>query len=287
MTIEFSAEIGKISKALVGAQADVGIAVKNQENSHFKSAYADLPAVLEVATPALAKHGLALIQAPGSGTDSLTLTTLLLHESGEWMLLPLAAIPLQAATAHGFGSALSYLRRYATQACLKISVGLSDDDDANIATSQAPQAIARTQNSEVLFDAIEELKKTVRPNASLQMEDELSRLGGKIRFFAVPALLSAIREVATIGAEILEPIRDFESRCRGESAGESPWTPSEAKELRCLYELVATTTIINKKFAVSSASCEFCGSDLDADTNLCPTCAPHGAPDSHESFCDY
>lgn len=161
MTIEFSAEIGKISKALVGAQAAVGIAVKNQENSHFKSAYADLPAVLEVATPALAKHGLALIQAPGSGTDSLTLTTLLLHESGEWMLLPLAAIPLQAATAHGFGSALSYLRRYATQACLKISVGQSDDDDANIATAQAPAPVPKStsakQKSNHLDTALREL----------------------------------------------------------------------------------------------------------------------------------
>ena len=138
--IEMSAEISRISKALVGAQADVGIALKNQENAHFKSQYADLPAVLEVATPALAKHGLALIQCPGEGAGTaMSLTSLLIHESGEWMLLPPASMPLQAQTAHAYGSALSYLRRYTTQACLKISIG-SDDDDGNEATAQAPKA---------------------------------------------------------------------------------------------------------------------------------------------------
>lgn len=148
---ETSETITHISKALVGAQADVGVALKNQENAHFKSQYADLPAVLEVATPALAKHGLALVQCPGEGEGTLTLTTLLIHESGEWMLLPPASMPLQAQTAHGYGSATSYLRRYTTQACLKISVGLSDDDDANEASAQAPKANAAKKKAKAAF----------------------------------------------------------------------------------------------------------------------------------------
>ena len=134
-----SESIENVSKALVGAQADVGKALKNQENSHFKSQYADLTAVLEVSKPALAKHGLALTQFPGETDGRVTMTTMLIHESGEWILLPPASIPLQAQTAHGFGSAISYLRRYTTQAALGISVGLSDDDDGNEATAQAPK----------------------------------------------------------------------------------------------------------------------------------------------------
>ena len=148
--LEMSETISHIAKALVGAQADVGVALKNQENAHFKSQYADLPAVLEVATPALAKHGLALVQCPGEGEGTLTLTTLLLHESGEWMVLPPASMPLQARTAHGYGSAISYLRRYTTQACLKISVGL-DDDDANEASAQAPMASVPKKKAKAAF----------------------------------------------------------------------------------------------------------------------------------------
>ena len=134
-----SESIGSICKALVGAQADVGTALMNQKNSHFKSQYADLSAVLEVSKPALAKHGLALTQFPGEADGRVTMTTMLIHESGEWILLPPASIPLAAQTAHGFGSAISYLRRYTTQAALGISVGLSDDDDGNEATAQAPK----------------------------------------------------------------------------------------------------------------------------------------------------
>jgi hypothetical protein len=137
--IEMSESIGSLSKALVGAQADVGNALKNQDNAHFKSTYADLSSVLSVAKPALAKYGLALTQFPGQGDGTVTLSTLLLHESGEWLLLPPASIPLQAHTAHGYGSAISYLRRYTVQAALGIAVGLSDDDDGNEATANAPK----------------------------------------------------------------------------------------------------------------------------------------------------
>ena len=170
--IEMSESIGSISKALVGAQADVGKALKNQENAHFKSQYADLPAVLEVATPALAKHGLALVQCPGEGEGTLTLTTLLIHESGEWMLFPPASMPLQAQTAHGYGSATSYLRRYTTQACLKISVGLSDDDDANEATAQAPKAKPKKQ-SKAAFTKKDPAKEKAELDAALGELNEL------------------------------------------------------------------------------------------------------------------
>ena len=88
MELQMSDGIENVSKALVGAQADVGKALKNQENSHFKSQYADLSAVLEVSKPALAKHGLALTQFPGQGEGTVTMSTLLVHESGEWILLP-------------------------------------------------------------------------------------------------------------------------------------------------------------------------------------------------------
>ena len=145
MELQMSPSIENVSKARVGAQADVGKALLNKENEHFKSQYADLSAVLEVSKPALAKHGLALTQFPGEGEGTVTMTTLLLHESGEWILLPPASIPLQAHTAHGYGSAISYLRRYTTQAALGISIGVSDDDDGNEATAQAPRRHPRRE----------------------------------------------------------------------------------------------------------------------------------------------
>ena len=162
MELQMSDSIENVSKALVGAQADVGKALKNQENSHFKSQYAELSAVLEVSQPALAKHGLALTQFPGQGEGTVTMSTLLVHESGEWILLPPASIPLQAHTAHGYGSAISYLRRYTTQAALGISVGLSDDDDGNEATANSPKkAPKKRAASKKATPAFEPKKKAV------------------------------------------------------------------------------------------------------------------------------
>jgi hypothetical protein len=230
--IEMSQEIKNISKALVGAQADVGVALKNQANAHFKSQYADLPAVLEVATPALARHGLALVQCPveGDGT-AMTLTTLLIHESGEWMLFPSASMPLQAQTAHGYGSALSYLRRYTTQACLKISVGLgeySEDDDANEATAQAPKAKPKQKKSKAAFEAKHiTLAKAVAKKDPAKVEAELVFAIKELEF-----MISSSEEVGTIEAKHIALAKTVVGKRGG---GAKNKTPIERVQAASLY----------------------------------------------------
>ena len=162
--------IENISKALVGAQADVGTALMNQKNSHFRSQYADLSAVLEVSKPALAKHGLALTQFPGEAEGRVTMTTMLIHESGEWILLPPAAMPPPAQTAHGYGSAISYLRRYTTQAALGITIGLSDDDDGNVATFEAPKKAPKKRAPKKATPAFEPKEEKVDDPVLLKSE---------------------------------------------------------------------------------------------------------------------
>ena len=57
-----SEDIGKLATALVAAQADVETALKASTNPHYGSSYADLTSVLGVIKPALAAHGLAMVQ---------------------------------------------------------------------------------------------------------------------------------------------------------------------------------------------------------------------------------
>jgi hypothetical protein len=130
-----SDSITKIAAALVRAQSEITFASKDAQNPHFKNYYADLPAVIDAVKPALNKHGIAFIQSPSPSDDGrLHLTTRLIHESGEW-LEDTAVCPLPKADPQGFGSAMTYLRRYSLAAITGL---YQDDDDGEGARPQAP-----------------------------------------------------------------------------------------------------------------------------------------------------
>ena len=139
MPLVMSATIGELAKALASAQAEMSPAKKNATNPHFRSTYADLASLHEASRHALVKHGLAVVQLPGRREDgTTTVTTLLLHSSGEF-LGDEAGVRLTQETPQAAGSVISYLRRYSYAAVL----GLGSEDDDGAAASQPtprPQA---------------------------------------------------------------------------------------------------------------------------------------------------
>jgi hypothetical protein len=126
-----SESITKIAPALLTAQRAITFAVKDSTNPHFKSKYADLSSVIDAVKPALNEAGIVFLQMPApSDRDSLALTTRLIHESGEW-IESTATCPLQKSDPQGYGSAVTYLKRYS----LASAVGLyQEDDDGNAAS---------------------------------------------------------------------------------------------------------------------------------------------------------
>lgn len=127
-----SEQIDAISKAFVAFQSEITNPANSAVNPHFKSKYAPLSDILSLARPVLTKHGLAVIQEPAGEGDTLTITTRILHDSGQWLELSPLTIPLAQKTAQGVGSSCTYGRRY----CLAAVLGISseDDDDGNAAT---------------------------------------------------------------------------------------------------------------------------------------------------------
>ena len=120
-----SNEIGALALALSKAQGVMKHAIKDSNNPHFKSKYADLTSCLEAVREPLSKNGLAIVQLPSRSTEGLVeLTTMLIHESGQW-IGSTASTRVNKDDAQGMGSALSYLRRY----CLMSVTGLGADDD--------------------------------------------------------------------------------------------------------------------------------------------------------------
>jgi hypothetical protein len=129
-----SETINKIAPALVAAQKAITFATKDAKNPHFKSTYADLPAVIDAIKPALNEQGIMFLQAPSpSEPGTLALTTRLVHSSGEW-IEDTATVPLPKNDPQGYGSAMTYARRYALAAI----TGLYQDDDDGNAASHAP-----------------------------------------------------------------------------------------------------------------------------------------------------
>ena len=129
----------KIASALVKAQKAFGPALKSSTNPHFRSKYADLSACVEAVIEGLNENGIALIQIPHECDSGVTVETLFIHESGETLSAGKLHVPATKQDAQGYGSALTYARRYSLMAACGIA---PEDDDGNAATKRPPAPVA-------------------------------------------------------------------------------------------------------------------------------------------------
>ena len=131
-----SNETSNIAKALVKAQKAITFASKDATNPHLKSKYADLPSVIDAVKVALNDAGISFTQTAGNMENlHLKLTTRLMHESGEW-IEDTMMMPMVKQDPQGYGSALTYARRYSLAAI----TGLYQDDDDGYAASNHAKA---------------------------------------------------------------------------------------------------------------------------------------------------
>ena len=128
-----------IASALVKAQKEFGPALKTSTNPHFRSRYADLSACVEAVIDALNTNGIYLMQLTEEHEAGVKVSTTFIHESGEQLSGGSLFMPATKHDAQGFGSALSYARRYSLMAACGIA---PEDDDGNSATASAPPKAA-------------------------------------------------------------------------------------------------------------------------------------------------
>ena len=120
-----------IATALVKAQKAFGPALKSSTNPHFKSRYADLSACVEAVIEGLNSAGIALIQRTSEDLNGVTVETVFIHESGEMLECGKLHVPASKQDPQGYGSALTYARRYSLMAACGIA---PEDDDGNAAS---------------------------------------------------------------------------------------------------------------------------------------------------------
>jgi hypothetical protein len=129
-TLAKSEAISNLAKSLIRAKKVIKSAVvKNAVNEMIGNSFADLGAVITAIESALLDAGIVVIQSPAesSSVGFVSLATMLLHESGEWMEGTCMS-PLPQLDPQGFGSAITYLRRYSLTAMLGLH-GVDDDGE--------------------------------------------------------------------------------------------------------------------------------------------------------------
>jgi hypothetical protein len=128
--------VGKIleemtmAQDLVRAFAEIEGAAKDKVNPAFKSKYADIASVIDAIKPVLARHNFAFYQRPQPSQDGVLIQTMLRHASGEEIDMGTLYVPANKKDAQGFGSALTYARRYALMTAFGVP---AEDDDGNAA----------------------------------------------------------------------------------------------------------------------------------------------------------
>lgn len=162
--MKHSETVTKIHSSIVKVQGALEPAPMDSTNPHFRNRYASLNSVVATLRPLLAKNGLSYVQ--GALEDSNVLSTLIIHDSGEWIetFVPLV---LSKQDMQALGSALTYARRYGL--CAAFGVISDEDDDGQKASAPQQTQITPQANGEyvVQFGKFKGMKLDAIPQKDL------------------------------------------------------------------------------------------------------------------------
>lgn len=143
-----SETIGELATALALAQGELEAVSKDSQNPHFQHNYAGLSSVLKAARPALSKNGFCVVQIPVCDGQKVTITTILMHRSGEWIAGDLT-MTAREASPQSIGSVITYGRRYGYLAVIGLA---PEDDDGEAGEGRGKQKGAQTQAQKEVLD---------------------------------------------------------------------------------------------------------------------------------------
>lgn len=168
-----SEQINELVAAIVAAQVKMVPASKDHVNPYFKSKYADLPTCWE-AVSSFREAGIAITQSPMDGPDGyVLLDTQLSHTSGQWMRSRLK-IRVAKDDPQGYGSAITYARRYAL-GCMTGLVTEEDDDGNAASTPQQQKAHAFQQQKQTAQAKMAEFRQEYKPEPQAAGTDDSTR----------------------------------------------------------------------------------------------------------------
>lgn len=137
-----SESISEINKALVEFHKQVKQPMKDAKNPFFKSKYVPLENVVEAIDEVAPSLGLSFTQwASNDANGRVGVSTMLLHESGEYIEYDPVYMKADKETAQGAGALISYLKRYSLSAVFGITSDQDDDGNHASGVNNKPQQV--------------------------------------------------------------------------------------------------------------------------------------------------
>ena len=144
-----SESIANLAQALSKFQGQMTNPKNTAKNPQFNSKYAPLQDILALARPLLSEQGLSLLQSTTGDLENVAISTMLMHESGEYLETDSFVLRGEQSVkgggkvlnVQGAGSMITYIRRYQVSAILGIAS--EDDDDGNNSSGHQQQGQQR------------------------------------------------------------------------------------------------------------------------------------------------
>lgn len=182
-----SESINELAGALAKAQGQIQNAAKDTANPFFKSKYADLASCWDACRKPLSDNSLCIIQLPTTQGSLVTVETILLHSSGQWISEFLTVL-CKDESPQAIGSGTTYARRYGL--CPMVGIA-PEDDDGNAGSGRGTIESARqaTQDQDIppelkpIFTAIRKDRGKI-PDAMQMITREMERFEGGAEYCA-------------------------------------------------------------------------------------------------------
>lgn len=142
--MEHSEQLNELYKGLNTFRQQVKQPVKDAKNPFFKSDYVTLEGVQNSIDAALKGTGLSYLQLVSNTQTGVAVETIVTHESGQWVSSGALELNPQKKDPQGYGSAITYQKRYQLAAMFGISSDL--DDDGNAGTFVTPKQPTKPQS---------------------------------------------------------------------------------------------------------------------------------------------
>lgn len=163
-----SSDTSKIIPALVaalGQMEDIAKTrtanIQTKTGPGYKYTFADLSDVLGYARPLLTANGLAVFQEPFTDGNGTSVSTTILHTSGQWIESRPLRLP-SGGDAQSHGSAITFARRYQ----LLAQLGLATEDDDGAAASKPAKAPRASKSTDAPADTTEPVDTGKRGTAT-------------------------------------------------------------------------------------------------------------------------